>query len=66
MESTQAPAWRTEPMSLTRLPEDPALAMAYVPVQLDTATYTPADALDAGTLFPVLDKPFLGRRVGSR
>lgn len=46
----------------TPLPEDPVPAMAYVPFQQWEQTYEPERALDAGTLFPVLDKPFYGRR----
>lgn len=38
------------------------LAMAYVPFQKIEGTYTQEEALKAGTLFPNLDKPFLGRR----
>jgi len=36
--------------------------MAYVPFQQWSETYEPARALDDGTLFPVLNKPFYGRR----
>lgn len=43
------------------LPEDPVVAMAYVPFQTDTTTYDEMKALKVGTLFPVLDKPFKGR-----
>lgn len=43
------------------LPEDPVVAMAYVPFQTDMTTYDEMKALRAGTLFPVLDKPFVGR-----
>ena len=46
----------------TPLPEDPVPAMAYVPFQQWGKTYEPERAFDAGTLFPVLDKPFYGRR----
>ncbi len=48
----------------TLLPADPVPAMAYVPYQQWSNTlHSPERALDAGTLFPVLDKPFLaGRR----
>ena len=38
------------------------LAMAYVPWQKFHDTYEPAKALKAGTIFPELDKPFLGRK----
>ena len=44
------------------LPEDPALAMAYIPYQSWGEVYEPERALDAGTLFPDLDKPFYGRQ----
>ena len=37
------------------------LAMAYVPFQSIEGTYSGEEALKAGTLFPNLDKPFLGR-----
>lgn len=43
------------------LPENPVVAMAYVPFQTDMTTYDEMKALKAGTLFPVLDKPFVGR-----
>lgn len=46
----------------TPLPENPVPAMAYVPCQQWGQTFEPERALDAGTLFPVLDKPFYGRR----
>lgn len=48
----------------TPLPADPVPAMAYVPYQQwADDLHSPERALDAGTLFPVLDKPFLaGRR----
>lgn len=36
-----------------------ALAMAYVPWQYFSNTYEPDRALEAGTIFPELDKPFL-------
>jgi hypothetical protein len=46
-------------------PEDgyeakPALAMGYVPWQHFTRAYEPQKAWKAGTIFPELDKPFLG------
>lgn len=43
------------------LPENPVVAMAYVPFQTDITTYDETKALRTGTLFPVLDKPFIGR-----
>ena len=36
-----------------------ALAMAYVPWQYFTTVYEPDRALEVGTIFPELDKPFL-------
>lgn len=35
------------------------VTMAYVPMQTDTAVYEVCKALRQGTLFPVLDKPFM-------
>lgn len=47
----------------TPLPAEPAPAIAYVPFQQWSANLHSAErAWDAGTLFPVLDKPFYGRR----
>ncbi len=44
--------------------EDYVLAMAYVPWQYFTNVYEPDQALEVGTIFPELDKPFLaGGRV---
>lgn len=39
------------------------LAMAYVPIQKWREIYGSDVALDRGTLFSELDKPFLGRRA---
>ena len=39
-----------------------SLAMAYVPFQQWGQIYEPERALDAGTLFPDLDKPFYGKK----
>ena len=53
--------------ALSPLPQDPVPAMAYVPYQQWTGELHQAErALDAGTLFPVLDKPFTGRRGAPR
>lgn len=38
---------------------DFALAMAYVPWQYFDTVYEPDKALEIGTIFPELDKPFL-------
>ncbi len=47
----------------TALPDDPAVTMAYVPFQLDRTSYTPEKALQVGTLFTTLNKPFMGRSI---
>jgi hypothetical protein len=44
------------------LPENPVVAMAYVPFQQFGTTFPPEKALSTGTLFPDLNKPFYGRR----
>lgn len=41
------------------------LAIANVPWQQFTNSYEPEQALKIGTMFPELDKPFLGRSVRS-
>lgn len=38
-----------------------SVAMAYVPWQTFTKSYEPQKALMIGTIFPELDKPFVGR-----
>lgn len=47
----------------TEFPANTAVAMAYVPFQLDKTSYSAEKALCEGTLFPVLNKPFCGRSV---
>ena len=42
----------------TELPENVVVAMAYVPFQTDNAVYDAGKALQRGTVFSVLDKPF--------
>lgn len=49
------------PFPLSSFPEDYAVAMAYIPYQQNADSYDAEKALSRGTLFPVLDKPFLGR-----
>lgn len=41
-------------------------AMAYVPCQQFTTTYDLCYALNVGTIFPQLCKPFCGKRGGQR
>lgn len=47
----------------TALPDEPQVTMAYVPFQLDKTAYTPEIALNEGTLFKALNKPFYGRSI---
>ena len=47
----------------TALPEDAALTMAYVPLQLELITYEGVKGFDKGTIFPALNKPFKGKMV---
>ena len=42
------------------------IAMAYVPWQYFNTVYDPDKALQAGTIFPELDKPFFGGRGMTR
>ncbi len=44
---------------VTFLPDDPVVAMAYVPFQIDKSMYDDDKALKVGTLFKDLNKPFL-------
>ncbi len=47
----------------TRILDNFPLAMAYVRIQELERMYPPEVALERGTLFPELDKPFCGRTV---
>ena len=47
----------------TALPADAAVTMAYVPLQLEVITYEHEKGLECGTIFPALNKPFMGRMV---
>ena len=59
------------PMMMQRREEDDsccdpfpmALAMAYVRCQKWGMTYDPETALERGTFFPDLDKPFIGKEA---
>lgn len=47
------------------LPKRTSEAMAYVPFQqFDSPTYSPLQGLESGTMFPVLNKPFYGKKCG--
>jgi len=48
--------------TIAPLPMNPVVAMLYVPMQTDTAMFDEMKALECGTLFPVLSKPFAGKR----
>lgn len=47
----------------TPLPADASVTMAYVPLQIELITYDDEKGLEYGTIFPALNKPFLGRMV---
>ncbi len=47
--------------SISPLPSDYAVAMLYVPMQTDTTMFDEMKALECGTLFCVLNKPFAGK-----
>lgn len=42
------------------IPENPVVAMAYIPFQNFGELYEPAQGIENGTMFPVLNKPFTG------
>lgn len=46
--------------------QEQQVAMAYIPWQTFTKAYEPQRALQVGTIFPELDKPFTGRAGGMR
>lgn len=46
---------------ITPLPANFTVAMMYVPMQTDTSMFDEMKALECGTLFPVLNKPFAGK-----
>jgi hypothetical protein len=43
---------------ITSLPENPVIAMAYVPFQISNNVYSAEQGISVGTMFPELDKPF--------
>lgn len=48
---------------LSPLPLDTVEAMAYVPFQpMGAKTYSPIQGLEAGTMYPTLNKPFYGKK----
>lgn len=48
----------------TPFPKQTPAAMAYIPFQQFEQIYPPEKALDYGTVFPELNKPFLGGGAG--
>ena len=51
------------PFPKGRFPEDTPLAMAYVPFQMWEKPYEADVGLSRGTIFPSLDKPFIGEEA---
>ncbi|SDA29434.1 Spore coat associated protein JA (CotJA) [Ruminococcus sp. YE71] len=51
------------PATMSRLPAEMPVAMAYVPVQFWEKPYDCATAHARGTIFPSLDKPFIGEEA---
>lgn len=47
--------------TISPLPVNTVVAMLYVPMQTDTTMFDEMKALECGTLFPVLSKPFAGK-----
>jgi len=48
----------------SKFPDDTVVAMAYIPYQNPKIIYNVEQGLNKGTLFPCLDKPFLGCKGG--
>ena len=58
---------RQQPMNeMVTRPKSPEPAMAYVPSQEFTDIFDLSYALNVGTVFPQLCKPFCGKRGGFR
>ena len=51
------------PFPKGRFPEDTPLAMAYVPFQMWEKPYEADVGLSRGTIFPSIDKPFIGEEA---
>lgn len=51
------------PPTVGRLPEEMPVAMAYVPVQFWEKPYDCLTGHARGTIFPALDKPFIGEEA---
>lgn len=53
-------------MPMSEFPKETPLAMAYVPFQVWEEPYDNDTALSRGTIFPSLDKPFIGEEAVKR
>ena len=51
------------PVTKGRFPADTPIGMAYVPYQFWEKPYDEPTALARGTIFPSLDKPFIGKEA---
>ena len=51
------------PLASTKFPKEMPYAMAYVPFQTWQKPYDCEAALSRGTIFPALDKPFIGEEA---
>lgn len=51
------------PMPMGAFPKETPVAMAYVPMQMWERPYDAATGLARGTIFPSLDKPFIGEEA---
>lgn len=51
------------PLPVGRFPEDTPIAMAYIPYQSWEKPYEVSVGLARGTVFPSLDKPFIGEEA---
>lgn len=60
--SDESPPDRECCCTLRTFPKEISVAMAYVPFQQWCDVYTSDKALCQGTIFPVLDLPFMGVR----
>lgn len=54
---------RTNIPTISSLPNEPVLTMAYVLYQNPTVIYSAEYGLKQGTIFPCLEKPFYGCEV---
>lgn len=59
---SKTPDEKTDSCKVCEQVDSCPLTMAYVPFQKFTSVYDNMTALNNGTLFPELDKPFTGKR----